>query len=109
MINVNTFKQLALSFPNSEEIPHFEKTSFRINKKIFATLSTEKNTACIKLSVNDQYSFCAFDETVIYPLNNKWGLQGWTILNLKKLNIKIFRQALNAAYSEVVNKTKFRC
>lgn len=104
MINPETFRKLALSYPQAEELPHFEKTSFRIKNKIFATLSSEKNRACIKLSENDQYSFCAFDETVIYPVQNKWGLQGWTMIDLKKVKMKILKQALNASYNEVASK-----
>lgn len=37
MFSIESFRKLAMSFPNATELPHFEKTSFRINKKIFAT------------------------------------------------------------------------
>jgi hypothetical protein len=33
MINLTTFRQIALSFPEATEAPHFEKPSFRIGKK----------------------------------------------------------------------------
>ena len=33
MANNEHFKKLALSFPGTEESPHFEKTSFRVKKK----------------------------------------------------------------------------
>ena len=105
MINTDIFRELALSFPQTEELPHFEKTSFRINNKIFATLSVERNIACLMLSENDQYAFGAFDKTVIYPVNNKWGLLGATLVDLKKVKIKILKQALSAAYNEVASKT----
>jgi predicted DNA-binding protein (MmcQ/YjbR family) len=38
MLSIKKFRQIALSFPGTEELPHFEKTSFRVKKKIFATL-----------------------------------------------------------------------
>jgi len=104
MINTETFRELALSYPQVEELPHFEKASFRIKNKIFATLTPEKNRACIKLSKNDQYAFCAFDETIVYPVNNKWGLHGWTLIDLKKVKVKILKQALRASYNEVASK-----
>lgn len=37
MVSIETFRELAMSFPNATEEPHFEKTSFRVNKKIFGT------------------------------------------------------------------------
>ncbi len=82
MVNNSYFWQLALSFPDTVELPHFEKTSFRISKKIFATLDTANQRACIKLSPIDQSVFCAFDKDVIYRVNNKWGQQGWTLVKL---------------------------
>ncbi|MFN2437644.1 MAG: MmcQ/YjbR family DNA-binding protein [Chitinophagaceae bacterium] len=101
MVDIKTFKELALSFPDTTEQPHFEKTSFRIKKKIFATLSINENRACIKLSPNDQYVFCAIDKAIIYPVPNKWGQQGWTLINLKKVRKSILKDALTTAYNEV--------
>ena len=39
MISVAKFKKIILSFSNVTEEPHFENTSFRVNKKIIATLN----------------------------------------------------------------------
>ena len=47
MANNEHFKKLALSFPGTEESPHFEKTSFRVKKKIWATLDEAKQLACL--------------------------------------------------------------
>lgn len=104
MVDIETFKQLALSFPDTTEQPHFEKTSFRTKKKIFATLSIENNRACIKLSPVDQYVFCAIDKAIIYPVPNKWGLQGWTHIDLKKVRKSILKDALTTAYKEVLKQ-----
>ena len=37
MVSVETFRQMALSLKDATEEPHFDKASFRANKKIFAT------------------------------------------------------------------------
>jgi hypothetical protein len=71
MVDIETFRALALSFPDASEEPHFEKTSFRVNKKIFATLDVENNRACLMLSEVDQSVFCVFDKAIIYPVPNK--------------------------------------
>jgi len=55
MVNIKIFKHLALSFDEVTEEPHFEKTSFRTKKKIFATLDTKKEQVVLKLNEISQY------------------------------------------------------
>lgn len=38
MITLEIFRELALSFPETTEEPHFEKTSFRVKKKNLCNL-----------------------------------------------------------------------
>ena len=104
MVTKEIFTQLALSLPESAEAPHFDNTSFRINKKIFATLSAKNNTACVKLTDIDQSAFCSFDPTIIYPVPNKWGRQGWTNINLDKVQEEMLLDALTTAYSCIAPK-----
>lgn len=104
MVDVETFRQFALSFPETTEEPHFEKTSFRIRKKIFATLSIAEKVAVLKLSEIDQSVFCSLDRTIIYPANGAWGKQGWTIVDLKRVRKNMLKDALTTAYFEVVPK-----
>lgn len=98
MVNIETFRQLALSLLQVTEATHFEKTSFRVNKKIFATLNVKNSTACVKLSAIDQDVFSAFDNTVIHPVPNKWGKQGWTIINLQTVREDMLTDILKTAY-----------
>jgi hypothetical protein len=81
MVAIETFKTLALSFPEVVELPHFDLTSFRIKKKIFATLSFEKQRVMLKLSLVDQSVFCSFDKEIIYPVPGAWAKPGALILN----------------------------
>ena len=104
MVNAETFRQLALSLPEVIETPHFEKTSFRVSKKIFATFDVINNTATVKLSAIDQDVFSAFDNTIIYPVPNKWGKQGWTNINLQAVREDMFTDILKTAYMETAPK-----
>ena len=99
MVDIDTFKQLAASFPGSVESPHFEKISFRINQKIFATLDITNQRACLKLTETDQSVFCSIDSAIIYPVPNKWGKQGWTLIELKKVRKNLLKDALSKAYT----------
>lgn len=104
MVSIHSLRKLALSFPQTSEQPHFEKTSFRVGKKLFATYDPKKNQACIKLSEIDQDVFSTFDRSVIFPVPNKWGKQGWTLISLDKIPDELFTDALTTAYQEVASK-----
>lgn len=97
------FRDLALSFQGTEENPHFDRAAFKISgKRIFATLHEASMTANLKLSEIDQSVFCGYDKTVVYPVPNKWGLQGWTTFELKKTPAELMLDALNTAYQDVL-------
>jgi predicted DNA-binding protein (MmcQ/YjbR family) len=89
---------MALSFPEITEEPHFEKTSFRIRKKNFATLDEKTHIAVLKLSLIDQSVFCGIDKTMIYPAEVGWGKHGWTKAELKKISKAILKDLLTASY-----------
>jgi predicted DNA-binding protein (MmcQ/YjbR family) len=101
MIDIQTIRDLMLSFPETEELPHFEKVSFRVKKKIFATYDEKQNQVSVKLSESDQDIFSLFDSTVVFPVPNKWGKQGWTIINLSAIKIELFTEILKVAFNEV--------
>ena len=100
MASCADFKKLALSFADTEASPHFEKTSFRIKKKIWATLDETKQVACLKLTPVTQSVFCSFDKTIIYAVPNKWGLQGWTLVELKKIKMAMLKDITSTAFYE---------
>jgi predicted DNA-binding protein (MmcQ/YjbR family) len=104
MVTLDIFKKLALSFPETTEEPHFEKSSFRVKKKIFATYDDKNKIACIKLSEIDQDVFASANRAAIYPVDNKWGKNGWTIIEMKRVNKALFSDALATAYCEVAPK-----
>lgn len=103
MVTADMFRKLALSLPEVTEEPHFEKISFRIRKKIFATYDAKNKRACIKLSPIDQDVFST-GKTIIYPVDNKWGKQGWTVIELKTVHKDLFVDALTTAYCEAAPK-----
>ena len=104
MVTLETLRKLALSFPETTEEPHFEKTSFRVKKKIFATYDDKNKRACIKLSEINQDVFASADRKIIYPVDNKWGKQGWTLIEMNKVNKGLFKDALTTAYCEIAPK-----
>jgi hypothetical protein len=98
MVDIETVKQMALSFPETDEHPHFERIAFRVKKKIFATLLEKDHTLNLMLTPADQSVFCAFNSKVVYPVPGGWGLKGATTVNLKKIRKTMLKDALTVAY-----------
>lgn len=104
MVSNQKFREIALALPEAVELPHFENTSFRVGEKIFATMDEKKRRACLKLTVEDQDLFSHPDRSIIYPVPNKWGKQGWTFVELKNVHKEIIQVVLVAAFNAVAPK-----
>ena len=104
MVSIDTLRKLALTFECTEEKPHFELTSFRVKSKIFATADLKRNRACMMLNVKDQSVFSSFDNTIIYPVPNKWGQKGATYVELSKVNEDMLKDMLTCAYIDKAPK-----
>lgn len=98
MIKVEDVKTIALSFPQTDQKPHFDRIAFTARKKIFATLSTEQKILNLKFDPETQFIFCPPDSNVIFPVGGGWGRQGWTTINLEKATKKLVTHALKEAY-----------
>jgi predicted DNA-binding protein (MmcQ/YjbR family) len=104
MLTADTFCRIALSLPETVEDAHFENRSFKVSKKIFATLNEKENRATVKLSPSDQDLFCLADSTMVYPVPNKWGKLGWTHINLQTVKPEMCTELLKVAYCQVAPK-----
>lgn len=99
------FRNLALSFPHTEENPHFDRAAFKVTKRrIFTTMHLPSNSVNMKLSEVDQSVFCDYGKEAIFQIPNKWGKQGWTTFVLDKVPAEVIRDALDCAYREVFKK-----
>ena len=104
MVAISDVRRLALSFKDTVELPHFDRASFRVNKKIFVTMLERDNIAVLMLSAVDQSVFCDYDKGAMFPVPNKWGKKGATMVELKKVRKSIFKDALTTAYCRVAPK-----
>lgn len=104
MITIEALRKLLFSFPEVEEAPHFEKISFRIKKKIFATYSHSTHSVTLKLSLEEQDVFSSGKGNAIFPVPNAWGKQGWTVVDLSIVHEDLFHDAITTAYGNVAPK-----
>ena len=100
-MTINQIIDLALSFPEVMEAPHFVKTSFRVRKKIFATLNKEKMNLVVKLPILDQSVFCDMMSEIVQPVAGGWGKKGWTSVDFETIPHEGLKDLLTTAYKEV--------
>ncbi len=107
MSDIATFRRIALSFPGTIEQPHFDRIAFKVTgKRIFATLLEENKSVNLKLSMHEQNIFCTYNKKAVYPVNNKFGLQGWTTFELDEIPEEVISEALYSSYLEAAGKSK---
>ena len=106
MVDIEIVREIAMSLPGTEEHDHFGMPSFRVNNKIFSTLWIKENKAMVKLSSIDQSVFVAFDNSIFYPVPNKWGLQRATFVELAKVRHDMLKDALTTAWQTILDKKK---
>lgn len=104
MVSIEKARHIALSFPETEEHPHFDRKAFRVKKKTFATLLEKDKTMNLKLSLADQSVFCVFDSKIIYPVPGGWGRMGYSTVNLSKVKMAMFIDAITSAYCNAAPK-----
>jgi hypothetical protein len=108
MVTADDVRKFALSFPETDEHPHFDRIAFRVRKKIFATLDEKRKRVMVKLSLNDQSVFCAYDKLIIYPVPGGWGKKGATYIELVKIKKSMLKDAMKVAYTSVATLSTSR-
>ena len=103
--DIEWLRQHCLSLPGTVEQPHFEKTSFRVNKKIYVTIDQKNNRACVKLSPAQQDIYVLAHKKTIMPVPNKWGKQGWTFADPGKTPKRLLAAMVKEGYEGVVRFT----
>jgi hypothetical protein len=104
MVDIEQVRALALSLPDTEELPHFGMPSFRWHNKIFSTLRVAEEKVMVIMSLADQSVFCAYDSNIFYPVPGAWGTQGCTFIELKFVDPEMLRDAMHCAYDELMRK-----
>lgn len=100
MVSADEFRKLAKALPGVEELPHFHMTSFRVKKKIFATMDENLNRCTLMLNQVDQSVFCDMGAGAVEPVPNKWGQKGATYFYLNRADPNMVKDALKQAYHE---------
>jgi hypothetical protein len=98
-------RRFALSLPEAHEAPHFERTSFRVGKKIFATLTRDGNEAMVKLPVaDDAEGLIAAEPTVFFSYGTWTTRNGALGVRLAKVETAAMQRLVSEAWSAIAPK-----
>ena len=97
------FRNIALSFPETEERSHMNHPDFRVRGKIFATLGPDEAWGMAKLTPTQQQDFLRF-EPAFKPASGKWGEGGATTITLAIAEESSVRDALTLAWRNMIEK-----
>lgn len=91
--------ELARALDDVSEKDHFGSDAFYANKKIFATVWHDKGEVNLRLNTDQQRRFLEEDGESFVEIDNAWGKQGWTRVQLQFADGSVFKEALRAAWS----------
>jgi hypothetical protein len=91
------FAAAALALAGTVTAPHFDRTAFKV-KRIYATLASDGKSANLKLSPDEQEFHCLLNPGAFSQIDNAWGRQGWTRVELARIDAQSLRPALEAAW-----------
>jgi hypothetical protein len=104
VITLKSIKSYALSLPETDEHPHFDLISCRVNKKIFITINMPMKRCTLKFTREFQDIFTSISKGKIYPVPNAWGRSGWTTVELQDINPELLNDAILIAWRGVAPK-----
>ncbi len=97
-MTADEFREIALSFPETEERSHMNHPDFRVGGKIFATLGPDLDWGMVKLTPTQQQEFLRSEPSSFKPAAGKWGDGGATIITLAAADEDAVRRALSLAW-----------
>jgi hypothetical protein len=106
MISPKEMRALALALPDAVELPHFDRASFRVRGKIFATLASD-GTAMLKLDLDTHEALLAGHPEAFFSFGG-WSRSGATGVTLARVPRALFRELLEQAFRGVSAQPKRR-
>lgn len=106
-MTADDFRAMALAFPDAHEAPHFDRTSFRVGKKIFATMAADGSNGMVRVAPLERLE--ALMEA--YP-EAFFSFGGWTTkfcslgVHLAAVEPALLRELMAGSYAHAAPKAK---
>ena len=103
-MNQHDIRALALSLPEVEEHPHFDRTSFRVRGKIFSTMTADGEQVMVKLPLEIKAAVEQAHPDAFVPLPGAWGRSGATLLVIAAMKDDEMADLVRLAWKQVAPK-----
>jgi hypothetical protein len=97
-------RAVALSLPEAEEVPHFDRPSFRVRGKIFATLPPGGELVVLRVPELVKESLKQSDPDAHVALPGGWDRGGWTQLAIGRMDAGKMADLVRLAWRGVAPK-----
>lgn len=100
------FRKLALSFEEAVEAPHFERASFRVGNRIFATLVPDGSEAMVRLTPERANTLIAAHPKLYFSYGGWTETMGALGVRLPSVDEKTLKPLVGEAWSALLAKTR---
>ena len=98
------FRALALSLPEAHEEPHFERTSFRVGKKIFATMTAEGTEVMVRVAPQERVEELLRDAKAFFSYGG-WTERGGAVgVRLARVDRRLIQELVTEAWRRIAPK-----
>ena len=94
----DAFREIALNLEGAVEQSHMRHPDFRVNGRIFATLTADEREGVVMLPPDEQQQLIQDHAAIFKPAAGAWGRQGCTVVHLAKADPREVRAALLLAW-----------
>ncbi|WP_271754997.1 MmcQ/YjbR family DNA-binding protein [Cohnella sp. JJ-181] len=103
MFPIHDIRSFILTLPETKEIDHFGKPSFRVNNKIFATIQPEGSILTVKTNGEDRMMYTMLDPET-YRVPETFSNLNYMHINLNTVSPIELKGLLIKAWSHVAPK-----
>jgi hypothetical protein len=104
-MTAKAFRALALALPEAREEPHFERASFRVGKKIFATLTADGSEAMVRVTPRTRlYALLKTQPEVFFSYGGWTERNGSVGVHLKRVDAAQMQELVTESWRLVAPK-----
>jgi len=97
-MTANDFRRIALALDGAIEGAHMGHADFRVNGRVFASLTADNSRGMVKILPEQQAELLDAMPAAFEPASGSWGLQGCTMVQLSAVDPEIIGGALTMAW-----------
>jgi hypothetical protein len=98
-------RKFALSLPEAHEEPHFERRSFRVQKKIFATMTRDGREAMVRVQAPDGVEALMTAHPEVFFSHGTWTERNGAIgVRLARVDAELMRGLVTESWRRIAPK-----